>query len=315
MSLRRLVSFWPICLLIGLPFFFLGGPGYHSARSFVSLWNLGHILYFALFTLWLRNLPLLRRPKMTALRRVAMLFILPFLVGFGIECLQFLANGRFPSSADMGHNQLGVLIALLFQRRSQYAGLHPLVLTLLQGTVLLLLLIALQPLFSALWDEHQARRQFPLLADFESPHELSRWMYPGQLQEETQIVRHGRKAARVQLSTAKYSGIALFHFPKDWRGYHWLRFSVYNPLPIPLELNARIHDSTHRQHNSRYEDRFNTQFQLQPGWNDLAISLQEVAAAPRGRAMDMANIQGFGLFVVAQKKAIALFLDHVYLEK
>jgi len=40
-------------LLIGLPFFFYGGPGYHSARSFQAAWNLGHILYFALVTGWI----------------------------------------------------------------------------------------------------------------------------------------------------------------------------------------------------------------------------------------------------------------------
>jgi len=34
-------------------FFFYGGPGYHSARSFQAAWNLGHILYFALVTGWI----------------------------------------------------------------------------------------------------------------------------------------------------------------------------------------------------------------------------------------------------------------------
>ena len=178
----------------------------------------------------------------------------------------------------------------------------------------MLFIVALLPLLTAVWDEQQARRQFPLLADFESPYELSRWFYWKQLRLENQIVRHGRSSARVQLSTAKYSGIALFHFPRDWRGYHWLHFSVYNPLATKLEINCRLDDTTHRQRHGPYEDRFNTQFLLKPGWNDLSVSLQQAAAAPKGRAMNMSSIKGFGLFVVQQKEAIAIYLDHVYLE-
>ena len=53
---------------------------------------------------------------------------------------------------------------------------------------------------------------------------------------------------------------------------------------------------------------------LKPGWNDLSISLQQAAASPRGRAMDMTSIKGFGLFVVKQQESIAIYLDHVYLE-
>ena len=315
MAVRRIIACWPILLLIGLPFFFVGGPGFHSARSFAHLWNLGHILYFALFTLWLLRLAPLRPTQLTAGYRLAILFFTPLLIGAAIEYLQYLSNGRSPSLGDVLRNQLGVCLALLFQNWSQYRGsLQRLLLLLLRGLALVLVCVALFPLLTALWDEHQARRQFPLLAGFESSYELSRWLYSRQLQQESQIVRHGHKAARVQLSTAKYSGIALFHFPKDWRGYRQLHFSVYNPLQVPLELNCRIHDTTHKRRYGPYEDRFNTQFSLRPGWNDLSVSLQQVAAAPKGRAMDMANIAGFGLFVVEQKEAIAIFLDHVYLE-
>ncbi len=311
---RSLLFFWPVLLFIGLPFFFLGGPGFHSARSFAELWNLGHILYFALFTLWLQRI--LRNAKISSLQGLTILFFLPFLVGFLIECLQYLVNGRSPSIADMLRNQLGVLTALVYQTWPQQKKNIPrcLAALLIRSLVALLLLAALTPVLTAVWDEQQAQRQFPLLADFESSHELSRWYYPRQLQLEDQIVRHGKKAARVQLSTAKYSGIALFHFPHNWQGYRWLRFSVYNPLQHSLELHCRLDDTEHRRQHGPYEDRFNTRFTLKPGWNDLSISLQQAAASPRGRAMDMTSIKGFGLFVVKQQESIAIYLDHVYLE-
>lgn len=311
--MRRILSCWPLLLFVGLPFFFLGGPSFRSARSYSQLWNLGHILYFALLTLWLQRLPALRRDTLPAGHRLALLFLCPLLIGIVIECLQFLSNGRTPSIADICRNQLGVITALVFQRplpwRTDFRPLS----AFLRGGTLFLLLLALLPLGRALWDERQARRQFPLLADFESPFELDRWLYPRQLQQEKSIVRHGRRAARVQLSTARYSGIALFHFPGNWQGYRWLRCSVYNPLATPLELNCRIHDAAHRRHGNRYEDRFNTRFLLRPGWNDLEVSLQQVATAPKNRPMDMQAIEGFGLFVVEQEQPLSLFLDHVYL--
>lgn len=312
---QTIFSRWPLLLPIGLPFFFFGGPGFYSARSIVHLWDLGHILFFALFTLWLQGLRPLQRMKTRPLTSLAILFFLPFLTGFVIECLQFVVNGRSPSIADMLRNQLGVLIALVFQRWPQYrAKTHHYAILSLRGLALALLFAALLPLLTAVWDEQQARRQFPLLADFESSHELSRWFYWKQLRLEDQIVRHGRSSARVQLSTAKYSGIALFHFPRDWRGYRRLHFSVYNPRQSRLLINCRLDDSAHRQRHGPYEDRFNTSFSLLPGWNDLSVSLLQAAAAPKDRTMNMAAIKGFGLFVIEQKEALAIYLDHVYLE-
>ncbi|MDO5675089.1 MAG: hypothetical protein Q4G66_09265 [bacterium] len=313
--IRSVYSSWPLLLLIGLPFFFVGGPGFYSTRSVVHLWDLGHVLFFAIFTLWLQRLLPLQPRKRASAQSLAILFFLPFLAGFVVECLQFAANGRSPSIADMLRNQLGVIIALAFQGWPQYqTKIHRHALVLLRGLALALLVVALLPFLTAVWDEQQARRQFPLLADFESPYELSRWYYWKQLRLEHQIVRHGNSSARVQLSTAKYSGIALFHFPRDWRGYRKLHFSVYNPLATRLLLNCRLDDTVHRQRHGPYEDRFNTQFSLKPGWNDLSVSLQQAAAAPKGRAMNMARIKGFGLFVVEQKEALAIYLDHVYLE-
>jgi hypothetical protein len=117
------------------------------------------------------------------------------------------------------------------------------------------------------------------------------------------------------LSTAKFSGVSLFHFPGDWRGYQTLHCSVYNPLAASLVLIARIHDALHKEQGSEFSDRFNQQFTLQQGWNDLVISLEKVKNAPKGRAMEMQHIEGFGLFVVQQADPLEIYLDHVYLGK
>jgi hypothetical protein len=46
---RKLIFLIPVsAVLFGL--FFIGGPGYHSARSYQHFWDLGHIFFFAILT-------------------------------------------------------------------------------------------------------------------------------------------------------------------------------------------------------------------------------------------------------------------------
>lgn len=311
--IRRLIATLPILLVICLPFFFVGGPGFHSPRSFARVWDLGHIPYFCLFTLWLGALPSVRRLRPAL--RLSVLIALPFLTGYLFEWLQFLVNRRGPDAGDMFRNLLGSMLALCFLESRRFHGeRRRTAIIAARGLALLILAVALYPTATALWDEFRARRQFPLLAGFESRFELSRWYYAGQLRPDKHIVRHGKRSARVQLSTAKYSGVTLHHFPHDWRGYKTLRFSAHNPLPGPLELNCRLDDALHRSRRGPYADRFNARFTLRPGWNDLAVSLEEAAVAPKDRSLDMSRIIGFGLFVVEQKQAIAIHLDNVHLE-
>ena len=98
----------PVLLVNGLPFFFMGGPGFYSARSWVHLWDLGHILYFGLFTLWLTGLAPDWQTALSRGRRLALLVLLPFVAGLIIECLQFAVNGRRPGMDDLFRNTLGI---------------------------------------------------------------------------------------------------------------------------------------------------------------------------------------------------------------
>lgn len=313
LTYRTTAFFLITLLLIGIPFFFFGGPGYHSSRSFQSAWDLGHILFFALLSCLL-NLNLARRYRyLSTWFRFGLIFSVVFVFGLTVELLQMGNGNRSPDVLDMLRNQLGCLFAYAFllkqeSRRVPWWRLF-------RVTVLLLLVLAVWPLVRALVDERLAVRQLPLLSGFETPFEQYRWVNDRQLRVEKVLVRHGARAMRVRLSTAKYSGVSLFYFPHDWRGYQWLRFSVYNPQAAPLELNCRIHDVLHKEHGNGFRDRFNQQFDLQPGWNDLAVSLEKVEQSPRGRRMDMEHVEGFGLFVMQQQAPLEIVLDHVTLSK
>jgi len=297
-----------VLVLVGTPFFFLGGPGYHGARSLQAAWDLGHILYFLLLSCWLYRSLAARTPWSSG-RLMAVIFTAVFVFGLAVELLQMLFSGRSPDLLDVLRDLEGCLLTFAFYIDPPVPGGNGQ--RLFRALVLILLALAAWPLTRALVDERLAARQFPVLADFETPFELDRWVNPQQLHLETDRVRYGARAVRVQLSTAKYSGISLFHFPGDWRGYRSLRFSVYTPEAGGLILNSRIHDHHHKM--QEFGDRFNQQFTLQQGWNDLVISLDKVRDAPRGRPMDMARIEGFGLFVIQQARPMEIWLDHVYL--
>ncbi len=309
--MRRII---PFILLLGFPFFFLGGPGYYSSRSFAAAWNLGHILFFALASWLLGRHFLARNPGLGPVSLFFRTFFVVLLAGVCIEFLQMGIDGRFPDLLDVLRNQLGCLLGFAFFPPGDrtVSGVR---LRLFQGVTVGLLLLAVWPLARALYDEHLAEDQFPLLSDFETPFERLRWKDVRQLRVVRSPVRHGTRSLRVQLSTATYSGTSLFYFPHDWRGYRWLRFSVHNPGREPLALHCRINDALHRKHNQRFEDRFHKRFLLHGGWNDLAVSLQEVENAPAGRTMDMQRIEGFGIFVVRQPEPLVLYIDNVYLDR
>jgi hypothetical protein len=219
---------------------------------------------------------------------------------------------RSPDVFDILRNQLGALIGFVIFC-SAARKLNPLVLRIMQAGTMLLVLCFLWPLARAVIDERLAAAQFPMLSDFETPFEARRWRDIHQLQRVDNPVRHGKKSLRVQLSTKEYSGTALLHFPHDWSGYKWLNFSVYNPADTELSLHGKINDRLHRQNSQGFKDRFQQQFILHFGWNDLRISLDAARIAPVGREMNMHEIEGFGIFVVRQARPLVIYIDNVYL--
>ena len=301
-----------ILLLIGFPFFFFGGPGYHAARSFKAAWDLGHILFFFLASYLMITCTRSGRREKKSWLFFGLSLLVVLVAGVIIELVQQAIGGRSVDGWDVYRNLLGCLTAFTVTGALPLASRGYLFLS---AAVLVLLLAAVWPLYPSLADERTARRQFPLLSDFETPFEQNRWKDVRQLQRQKNIVRRGQYALRVQLTTATYSGTSLFYFPHDWRDFRTLHFSVYNPDEEVLFLHCRIHDRLHTQHGMRFDDRFHKRFTLRPGWNDLSVSLQEVRTAPVSRLMDMAQVQGFGLFVIRQPRARVLYLDSIYLSR
>lgn len=306
--MRRLLYVLAALLLVLL---FLGGPDGVPFRSFREVWNLGHVLAFALWS----RLMLTEGPAALWPWRRQAAFVLAFAFFFGLlsEGLQVWFS-RSPDAADLARDLLGGGVALAFLAPSRRA-LKPSRRRAVQAAALVGLASACVPLAVAGADDLRARSGFPVLSDFESPLETGRWRPGGsRISRDGGTAIHGRGSLRVDFSTDRYSGVYLRYFPGDWRGYRTLRLDAFNPDPSPLDVTIRIHDRHHGERGKSYRDRFNTVRTLLPGWNAIAIDLAEVEAAPRGRPMDMSRLEALGLFAAELPRPRTIHIDHVRLE-
>ncbi len=293
---------------------FTGGgtaDGGGEPRSWEAVWNLGHVATFFIWTLTLQHF--FHWPEgHTFSVQWKKLLALSLLAATLIEGIQYVI-GRNASVADIATSAVGSFAALAFF--SPVASALPRARRrAVRLTAAALLLLTLLPLLLALLDEALARHQFPMLDDFETPLELSRWDSRAPLAISDKQARHGRHSLQVRFTTERYSTVGLRYFPRDWRAYQWLRFSVYNPGRRALMLSLRIHDREHVRQGMPYQDRFNGHLAVHPGWNDYRIPLARIRQAPRGREMDLGAVAELAFFVTRQPRLTTLYFDALRLE-
>lgn len=297
-----------ILLLLLSPWFFWFGPDHDAQRSYQLGWNLGHIVFFALAALWL-----IRRRRLSALgfyRQGAVVLGVTLLLGGLIEWLQG-GLARQSDVADLARNCLGAMLVLAWRGGAKCIARRWL--TAIRAGLLLALAWQFYLPLSALLDEWRSTRHFPLLANFESALEMSRWQQgSARFSRSTRHVSSGQSALQVLLDTGHFSGIMLRYFPRDWRGYQYLSFDLYSDVALPITV--RIHDQLHRAGGQLYRDRFNRRYALTPGWNTISIALDEVAQAPATRRMDLSAVAAVGWFVTDQPAPLRIFLDNVRLQ-
>lgn len=294
-----------LCLLL----LFVGGPQRYFQRSHESLWGLGHVLCFAVWSI----LFLKWKSGWSFVRQFVMVMVLTLVLGVGIEVIQ-VRIGRNFDLGDILNNMTGSFLVLAFFNTVRH-GLSRARLLLLQVFALLFLGIALFPLGRALFYEQLATSQFPLLADFEAAAELDRWEGNADLSVSRDFVSHGDFSLKVDLNTDRYSGTFLRYFPEDWRNFKVLTFDLYNPSEEDLRLTCRVHDRFHADSGNAYTDRFNRTFSIPPGWTQIDLSLEQIADAPKDRLLDLEYVAGMGLFVTEQNEPKAFYLDHVRLRQ
>ncbi len=305
----RLLLVLVICII---PLLFAQvGPDYYSGRLYRALWDLGHIPFFTLASYVVVRV-LRTRINLSGLSWVLILLGGALLLGSLVEFIQMFV-GRSVSMRDVFSDFVGAYIvcALYSPLHRQSSALFK---WFLRGSLAILLGFALVPLAAESYDHVLAHRQFPVLAGFEQPTETTRWK--GEVDYERVRFNAAAQsyALRVRFDGQGYEWLSLWHFPRDWRDYDWLRFSVFNDGEA-FDINLRIHDEPYVRSEMVYSDRYNQRLTLEAGWNHFAVPLEEIERGPATRLMDMSQVWAVWFFVHDLGREASLYLDDIRLEK
>jgi len=281
-----------------------------ETRLIQELENAAHAPVFGI-----ASLILLSTLKGSRKRRTLLAWIGAVVLGAAVEGLQAV-TGRDVEALDILRDGAGAASFLLAHWTLQNGpATRALRWTLRALAAGILILVFMPP---ALTGMAIATRylQFPLIEDFES-----RWTQrlcsagavrfdvveaPSGFRE-----AGGDRVARITFEPAQYSGWSISGPFPDWSGHRELAFVVYSELSEPVRMTLRIHD---RSHNQAYRDRYNREFIIQPGVNQIRVPLVQVQGASAGRRMDLAAIDGVGMFVVRPERSFVLYFDGFRLE-
>jgi VanZ family protein len=288
-------------VVIGVPLLFIPWNDTYEPRSLKEIWNFGHFLLFAFATVLLTAYWQWFRDRIFE-EQIIILVILGLLVGMAIEIIQLHTGGDF-SLHDVYLDVTGACLVPAISPQCRYRPAQYR-LWILRLVVILYLVFRAYPVAISLVDEYQARRDFPVLAGFQSKLELGRFSGGSRLK----LTDEG---LQVDFSTKQYSGFSLKYFPGDWSGYHMLNIDIRNPGNESVYLTCRIHDE---HHNQAYGDRYNRRFIITPGDQTIKIDLEQVRSAPSARTMDMKKIGGLGCFTVSLVAPVQLIIRKIYLK-
>ncbi len=310
-----------VLLLSAIFLLFINQPVLPERRSVHELWNFGHLVLFFVFAIVACQLFSAAISRWSLARLIATSLIISAILGAIIEYLQTGLSREASIQdwlLDIAGALFGAVIYYRLKRRSHIAGAAGASAPAskskrdvgaadkgLLGAVYLFTVINCGPLLLALADELTAKIQFPVLANFNSPLEVSRF-------DADITTRLERGQLHVFFNTQRFANINWTFFPRNWTGYGDLVITLYNPATSTLPLNCRIHDMQHET-NYRQNDRFSRQFLIARGQNILVIPLADVEQAPLGRSMDMNRIASLHCFTSQLTTSAELIFKQIHL--
>ncbi len=276
-------------------------------RSLARLHEYAHVPLFALVTLGLAPaLPGFTAPEAgrrgRALLRAVLLAIL---LGGLVELLQ----PRFGGTTEMGdlvRDALGAVAGGLFLL-GRTTAVPTALGRALQGVAAGLILVPAWPAASAAWDELLARRQLPVLADFETRFQVERFISYRCRLERLPDPGGGGHVLGATFLPDLYPRLTLRDYPADWREFRALTFDALNPGDAPFPLIIRI-DDVH--HDGRMADRFTLRVELAPGRQTIVVPLSAVESAPEGRSMDLSALADITLYGYRLGEERAVLFDN-----
>lgn len=299
MGLIALLALLPLVLIK----FELSSPP--PARFWRHLFDLGHIPLFILIG-YITWLGFLGRTRRTGAALVGCL-ISSLLLGCILELTQ-LATGRTASWNDLQLNIIGLLLFTAFG--PQLLPVNPVGRLLTGGIAFVWLSIQLLPLVTTSVDSYTLHRHPELLSDFESIGQKSRWTRGKLITVEDPA--YG-KVLRVELNTKRYEGTTLEYLPRDWSNYSTLELHIFSADQGQSELHIKIRDSQAVSDGDHYAMQFNQIKPLNPGWNQILLSLAQIRNSPKNRAMKMDQIHALTLFFVERTYPGYMLVDNLRL--
>ncbi len=209
---------------------------------------------------------------------------------------------------DIAGATTGCLI-FLAARKSSHRYKQFLLLGAITGLAILPLILAGR----ALWLQKQ---QMPLLMDFEQPALFTqlRWSNPPAKKIQMAVPEWTENPSHIGVLELKGKGWANFgleNFPTDWRNYRHLCLDLFSPNTHAIPINIRIIDA---EHNWEYEDRFNKNILLQPGFNPLKIPVADIEKGPKTRKLDLSRVKEILLFGKPREDQAKVYVDNIRLE-
>jgi len=293
------IALW-LFVTVSFIFFFVGGPTNDSSQLFGALWDCGHLLFFIAVVILLSEKYPLNNGRVVLTISAGV-----FLSGGLIEIIQ-AHIGRDGNWDDLLRDLTGAWLALFW--------LQPANKWVWCGRVLACVLLF--PNIYRVAEEAVVQlhneRQFPVIADFESPLDL--YGHSEFIERSNLLSSQGKYSLKLHLTKNVYSGITFDRLVADWSAYTRFSVDIYIPDKQPLDMVVRIHDVQHEIAGWIDSDRFNKPVHLNPGWNHLFYSLEEIQRAPATRLMDLSHIKCIVIYATRLPATRDIYIDNIRLE-
>ncbi|HMN42980.1 MAG TPA: VanZ family protein [Povalibacter sp.] len=224
------------------------------------------------------------------------------------EAAQRFVTYKDPSLHDLFFDGVGILAGLCLASRVHEAGFAS-----RRFFLVALIAVALTPLAWCLAAYADRGGQFPVIFRLKSPLDLY-FVQRTPTIGTAELLHIFRGTRALPLPLTRGAGIALDEPYPDWSGWHILAVDIENAAHRNVRVRLRVHD---RIHDQSYEDRYNAALEL-PGAQRriFRFSVEQIAASPANRTLDLRSIAGVGLFGLdaAQIDQPPLLLHGVWLE-
>lgn len=293
-----------------------------QGRVAVATGDLAHAPLFggiALILLWLleRFRPVAALPFREWVGRSVLVFLILFAFGAGMELVQNVM-GRHAAFHDAVANGLGILAAILcfwawqLSRRKTKSRWIPRSMFLAAG---FLLAIAWWTPAAILWDVAKVRRDFPMLASFESEIELQRFFFRDCRPRLTRRdATDQRYAMEITFAPTSYPAATLFEMQPDWSGAEKLELDVVLDESYSgesVEFMVKVVDS---HHSDDHADTFRQSFRLKRGIpTHIEIDREDLVSGPDTRPLDLSSIRYVDLLVLMPGENTKIRVDSLRL--